>query len=96
MDVHWTAIPGSQHDGGCGFSFADGHAEIRKWLSKTSRFPVQYFYPGTPAFDAAGRVDFAWWRQRTGFVNRFTGQLMSGDQAHTSEGSTFVSFVSLC
>ena len=74
----WSDIPGSQHAGGCGFSFADGHAEIRKWLSRTSRFPVQYFYPGTPTWDAAGRKDFAWWCQRTGFVNRATGQFMYG------------------
>ena len=75
----WSDIPGSQHNGGCGFSFVDGHAEMRKWLSKTSRFPVQFFYPGTPTFDAAGRADFAWWRQRTGFVNHFTGQLLFGN-----------------
>ncbi len=72
----WSDIPGSQHDGGCGFSFADGHAEMRKWLSRTSRFPVQYYYPTTPTFDAAGLRDFAWWRERTGYVSRTTGQCM--------------------
>jgi len=65
----WTDIPASLHAGGCGFSFADGHAELRMWLSKTSRFPVTYneIYP--PTFDAAGRRDFAWWLQRSGFVS---------------------------
>ena len=27
----WTDLPGSFHAGACGFGFADGHAEIRKW-----------------------------------------------------------------
>ncbi len=27
----WTDLPGSYHAGACGFGFADGHAEIRKW-----------------------------------------------------------------
>src|SRR5262252_7231384 len=26
----WTDLPGSYHAGGCGFGFADGHAEIKK------------------------------------------------------------------
>ncbi len=63
----WADIPASLHGGGCGFSFADGHAEMRQWLSATSRFPVQYYYPNPPTFDAAGKLDFAWWRQRSGF-----------------------------
>jgi prepilin-type processing-associated H-X9-DG protein len=27
----WTDIPASYHNGACGLSFADGHAEIKKW-----------------------------------------------------------------
>src|SRR5439155_458855 len=27
----WTDLPASYHNGACGFSFADGHSEIRKW-----------------------------------------------------------------
>jgi prepilin-type N-terminal cleavage/methylation domain-containing protein/prepilin-type processing-associated H-X9-DG protein len=65
----WQDIPASYHNGACGFSFADGHAEIKKWLSATSRYPVQYFYPVTKTFDAAGRADFQWYRERTGMVD---------------------------
>ena len=32
-------IPANYHNGACGFSFADGHAEIRKWLSISSGQP---------------------------------------------------------
>ncbi|MGA2867012.1 MAG: prepilin-type N-terminal cleavage/methylation domain-containing protein [Verrucomicrobiota bacterium] len=29
--THFVDIPASYHNGACGFSFADGHAEIHKW-----------------------------------------------------------------
>jgi prepilin-type processing-associated H-X9-DG protein len=29
--AEWTDIPASYHNGSGGLSFADGHAEIRKW-----------------------------------------------------------------
>jgi prepilin-type processing-associated H-X9-DG protein len=28
----WGNLPANYHNGACGFSFADGHAEIRKWV----------------------------------------------------------------
>ncbi|HXP58937.1 MAG TPA: type II secretion system protein [Dongiaceae bacterium] len=77
VNTGWTDIPGSLHDGGCGFSFVDGHAELRKWLSRTSRFPVVYFPPAVTSFDAAGRRDFAWFLQHSGFMSR-SGQFMYG------------------
>ena len=27
----WANLPANYHNGACGFSFADGHAEIKKW-----------------------------------------------------------------
>jgi prepilin-type N-terminal cleavage/methylation domain-containing protein/prepilin-type processing-associated H-X9-DG protein len=36
----WFNLPASYHDGACGLSFADGHAEIHKWLSPALRKPV--------------------------------------------------------
>lgn len=35
----WANLPANYHNGACGFSFADGHAEIRKWLDKDSLWP---------------------------------------------------------
>lgn len=29
-------IPANYHNGACGFSFADGHSEIKRWVGKTS------------------------------------------------------------
>jgi prepilin-type N-terminal cleavage/methylation domain-containing protein/prepilin-type processing-associated H-X9-DG protein len=33
----WGNLPANYHNGACGFSFADGHAEIRKWLDPDTR-----------------------------------------------------------
>ena len=71
----WQDIPASYHNGACGFSFADGHSEIRKWLSATSRYTrISYFYPPTMNFDLAGRKDFAWYLERTGYIDAATGR----------------------
>ena len=39
---NWGDAPASYHNGAGGFSFADGHAEVHKWLSATSKFPVKF------------------------------------------------------
>ena len=75
----WGDIPASYHNGACGFSFADGHSEIKKWRSGTSRYQkVQYFYPATLTFDALGRLDFNWYLERTGYILSTTGQPQYG------------------
>jgi len=38
--TEWGDIPASFHNGAAGFSFADGHSEIHKWLDKTTVHPV--------------------------------------------------------
>jgi prepilin-type N-terminal cleavage/methylation domain-containing protein len=63
----WGDLPSSLHCGGCGFSFADGHAEVHQWKSRTSIYPVRYFF-STVGFDAAGYRDFNWYNERTGWV----------------------------
>ena len=30
----WQDVPATYHGGGCGFSFADGHSEIKMWMDK--------------------------------------------------------------
>jgi len=67
--TQWGDTPASYHNGACGFSFADGHAEIRKWLSRTSKYKVYYTAgPPTVPFDAAGKLDFRWYNDRTGWL----------------------------
>jgi prepilin-type N-terminal cleavage/methylation domain-containing protein/prepilin-type processing-associated H-X9-DG protein len=67
---NWQDIPASFHNGACGFSFADGHSEIKKWQSSASIFPVKFLYPNTPSFTVAnkGMRDWNWYRERTGYL----------------------------
>jgi prepilin-type processing-associated H-X9-DG protein len=60
----WGDAPASYHNGAGGFSFADGHSEIHKWLSVASRIPVRFAFDA-PNFDAAGRRDYEWVIERT-------------------------------
>jgi prepilin-type N-terminal cleavage/methylation domain-containing protein/prepilin-type processing-associated H-X9-DG protein len=64
----FTEVPGSLHNNACGVSFADGHAEIHKWLDNRILLPVTYEYhdvevdiSGTPS------PDLGWLAQRTPF-----------------------------
>ena len=77
-DSSWNDVPASYHNGACGFSFADGHSEIKKWKSATSIYGVAFKRPGDKPFDAAGRADYAWYLQRTGFILNATGQPQFG------------------
>jgi prepilin-type N-terminal cleavage/methylation domain-containing protein/prepilin-type processing-associated H-X9-DG protein len=68
MAAQWGDLPASYHNGACGFSFADGHAEIKKWQSTfTSVYPVKYSFSVRP-FDAKGKLDYVWYRDRVGYV----------------------------
>ena len=71
--LQWGDVPASYHNGACGFSFSDGHAEIRKWLSATSKYPVSFSNPmaslnSLRGFDAAGKRDYQWYHERTGWT----------------------------
>jgi prepilin-type N-terminal cleavage/methylation domain-containing protein/prepilin-type processing-associated H-X9-DG protein len=66
--TRWGDIPASYHNGAGGFSFADGHSEIHKWRSATTRIPIRFSW-NSPNFDTAGRQDFEWWKERTGFIS---------------------------
>jgi prepilin-type N-terminal cleavage/methylation domain-containing protein/prepilin-type processing-associated H-X9-DG protein len=36
----WGNLPSTDHNGACGFSFADGHAEIKKWRDPATLQPL--------------------------------------------------------
>lgn len=56
--------PASYHNGACGFSFADGHAEIRKWLDPRTKPPAKY--TGNLNVRASpNNPDIAWMQERT-------------------------------
>ncbi|MCI0537077.1 MAG: prepilin-type cleavage/methylation domain-containing protein, partial [Verrucomicrobiales bacterium] len=56
--------PGSYHNGACGLSFADGHAEIHKWLDATTKRP---FKKGDvwPYGQFQAKRDMTWLNERT-------------------------------
>jgi prepilin-type N-terminal cleavage/methylation domain-containing protein/prepilin-type processing-associated H-X9-DG protein len=57
----WVDIPASYHNGAVGISFADGHAEIRKW--KDPVVLAQNYPTFTPA--TAPYTDLRWLQERS-------------------------------
>ena len=59
-------FPASYHNGAAGFSFADGHSEVHRWVGSRIRAPATY--TGTmalnvPAGDSIN--DVKWWSENT-------------------------------
>lgn len=40
-DVEWVDLPGSYHNGGGSFAFADGHTEVHRWQDASTVLPPQ-------------------------------------------------------
>lgn len=61
----WNDLPASYHNGACGFAFADGHDEIRKWLDPDTKRPIlrQAYMGGLKANPPYNR-DLQWIRER--------------------------------
>lgn len=58
-------FPASYHHGGCGFSFADGHAEVRKWLDGRTKPPVRSGGDFATGVGTPNNVDVEWLMRRT-------------------------------
>jgi len=64
----WNDLPASYHDGACGFSFSDGHSEIRKWKSWVTKQPVKLsegFQAWPLSSDPAAVQDAEWLAARS-------------------------------
>jgi prepilin-type N-terminal cleavage/methylation domain-containing protein/prepilin-type processing-associated H-X9-DG protein len=69
VEAAWDDVPASTHNGACGFSFTDGHAEIHKWLDNNTKRPV-VGPPGPalhacPAYQSVSSKDHNWVAFRT-------------------------------
>jgi prepilin-type processing-associated H-X9-DG protein len=57
----WSDLPASYHNGACGFSFADGHAEIKKWQDASTIVPVlkqqRNWFAANPTHDTGWFVE---------------------------------------
>jgi prepilin-type N-terminal cleavage/methylation domain-containing protein/prepilin-type processing-associated H-X9-DG protein len=64
--VVWVDYPASYHNGAGGLSFADGHAEIKKW-----RDPKVLGINGPPSWSPPGSLvgDLDWLKQRSSSLN---------------------------
>jgi prepilin-type processing-associated H-X9-DG protein len=65
-DNNWDDVPASTHNGAGGFSFVDGHAEIKKWLDGNTKLPVQKVQP-CPVYTQRliSTRDHKWMQDRT-------------------------------
>jgi prepilin-type N-terminal cleavage/methylation domain-containing protein/prepilin-type processing-associated H-X9-DG protein len=62
----WVDLPASYHNRACGFAFADGHSEIRRWVVERTAVPLRYVDWTQTGFDAsADPRDILWIQERT-------------------------------
>jgi prepilin-type N-terminal cleavage/methylation domain-containing protein len=57
--------PASSHNGACGFSFADGHGEIKRWLDARTRPPVRFNNSLTLGVASPNNPDMLWLTEHT-------------------------------
>jgi prepilin-type N-terminal cleavage/methylation domain-containing protein/prepilin-type processing-associated H-X9-DG protein len=61
----WSDLPASYHNGAGGFSFADGHSEIKKWRAASTKRPVRKTASDFPVPVGSDTRDIEWLAQRT-------------------------------
>jgi prepilin-type processing-associated H-X9-DG protein len=57
-------LPGMYHGNACGFSFADGHAEIKKWRDRRTMPPLVMNGEFSDQFASPGNQDVVWLQER--------------------------------
>jgi prepilin-type N-terminal cleavage/methylation domain-containing protein/prepilin-type processing-associated H-X9-DG protein len=62
--------PASYHNGACGFSFGDGHAEIKRWLDSRTKAPIKNNNWLTLGVDSPNNRDMLWLTERTSAPER--------------------------
>ncbi len=68
--VRIVDFPASYHNGAAGISFADGHADIRKWQDARTKPPVKYDNSLTLNVASPGNLDMVWLADRTSSLNQ--------------------------
>jgi prepilin-type N-terminal cleavage/methylation domain-containing protein/prepilin-type processing-associated H-X9-DG protein len=53
-------VPGMYHNRACGFSFCDGHSEMKKWIDGRTTPPIQLGVHDLPLWHVPGDPDVAW------------------------------------
>jgi len=65
LQLRWEDVPSSTHNGAGGLSYADGHAEIKKWQDPNTTAPVRGTGVGCPVTGSSSPNDLRWFQQRT-------------------------------
>ena len=60
----WYDFPGTYHNGGCGFAFADGHSESHRWIYTQPKSGGVHTN-SRPITDPGDHQDWLWMRSRT-------------------------------
>ena len=67
LPPHWYDLPAAYHNGGANLSFADGHIEYRKWISKGTIYPHVENGVTLPVLVPLDNTrDYDWLMERTG------------------------------
>ena len=66
-DQGWPDVPGSYHEWKGSMGFADGHAEIHKWITSALKIPIRYGFGwpqgSYPPFSGGhNNADLVWWK----------------------------------
>jgi prepilin-type processing-associated H-X9-DG protein len=62
--MNWGDFPGSYHNGGANFSFADGHAETHHWQDPLTDHPIMNSRDWLPYPENAPYIDIRWVESR--------------------------------
>ena len=65
----WSDLPASYHNGACGFSFADGHSQVKKWFADTTKRPVKKNTGDFPISVGPNKTDITWVAEHSTFRN---------------------------
>jgi|KBSSwiStaDraftv2_1062776.scaffolds.fasta_scaffold436180_2 prepilin-type N-terminal cleavage/methylation domain-containing protein/prepilin-type processing-associated H-X9-DG protein len=63
--TQWSDLPASYHNGAGGFSFADGHSQIKKWQSASTKRPVKQNTTDFPVAVGTDTRDITWVAEHT-------------------------------
>jgi prepilin-type N-terminal cleavage/methylation domain-containing protein/prepilin-type processing-associated H-X9-DG protein len=61
----WYNWPASYHNGACGFSFADGHSEIKRWVDPRTKPRIKKGGRQDLLVPSPGNVDLKWLQENT-------------------------------
>lgn len=65
-NYEWIDLPSNQHNGACGFAFADGHSEIHKWRTSVLKYKLTFQDLSRQPVSQQD-ADFLWTIERTSF-----------------------------